>query len=207
MLWFLPARIALLLTIALTSVAHAENKVDGLSAPVRIEIEDRAIPTIIGEQYLDCLTGQGWMHARNRFFEMDMLRRQAAGELSGVVGSFAVESDTEHAILRRRPVARRILSELPKNQLEMLEHYTLGVNAGLDSMSNWPVEYQTLGAEPARWRTEDCVLVMLTMFDMLARQDGKEESRTQSAQSSPMRCTGDSIHKHTFSKQNPKTLT
>ena len=176
MTWFLPARIALLLTIALTSVAHAENKVDGLSAPVRIEIEDRAIPTIIGEEYLDCLTGQGWMHARNRFFEMDMLRRQAAGELSGMVGAFAVESDTRHAILRRRPVARRILTELPKNQLEMLQRYTQGVNAGLDSMSNPPVEYQTLGAEPAPWQAEDCVLVMLTMFDMLARQDGKEES-------------------------------
>ena len=66
MLWFLPARLALLLIFALTGVAHAENKVDGLTAPVQIKIEDRAIPTIIGEQYLDCLAGQGWMHARNR---------------------------------------------------------------------------------------------------------------------------------------------
>lgn len=153
-----------------------EFPVEKIGNPVSIELDAHSVPTIIAKSQLDAFAGQGFMHARDRFFQMDLMRRQAAGEISELVGSFAIELDKPRAILRRRALATRILSELPSNEQAMLRRYTDGVNAGISSLESPPVEYATLGVPMQPWIPQDTILVQITMMDMLERHDGNERA-------------------------------
>ena len=150
------------------------SEIAGLSAPITIEIDRHAVPVIVAEDARDAHAGLGFLHAEQRFFQMDVLRRKAAGELSGLAGALLLNMDREPAIARRRDLARTIFRGLPADQRITIEAYTRGVNAGMDAWSKPPAEYVLLNATPARWRTEDCVLVVLAMFDLLQRTSDQE---------------------------------
>ena len=158
-----------------TSAIQSEE-VANLQDSVRIELDTHSIPTIIASYQLDAFSGQGFIHARDRFFQMDLMRRQAAGEISALIGSFAINLDRARVVLRRRELATKILSELPEKEQAMLVSYTAGVNAGIASLSTPPIEYATLGAPITAWTPQDSILVQITMIDMLERQDGGERS-------------------------------
>ncbi|MCH2161124.1 MAG: penicillin acylase family protein [Phycisphaerales bacterium] len=174
-------RIALSCNLAIAALlgspvlAQQESSISGLEQAVDVQVDDHGIPVITAKTYLDALAGQGWMQGQERFFQMDLMRRQAAGELSGIAGVFTVERDSGMAVLRRRELAARILAELPDNEVAMIKAYSRGVNAGFHALPATPIEYQTLGLEPVDWKPADTILVMLTMFDMLERQDGGED--------------------------------
>ncbi|HET8696486.1 MAG TPA: penicillin acylase family protein, partial [Gammaproteobacteria bacterium] len=67
-----------------------EAHVAGLTAPVAVELDAHAIPRIHGTSFEDALRGEGYLHAQERYFQMDLLRRSAAGELAALVGARAV---------------------------------------------------------------------------------------------------------------------
>src|SRR6184192_2672330 len=68
-------------------------KVTGLSAPVEIERDGLGVPTIKGSTRTDIARSLGWLHGQERFFQIDLLRRIAAGELSELFGPHAVPRD------------------------------------------------------------------------------------------------------------------
>lgn len=154
-----------------------EVKVAGLSAPVQIERDALGVPTLRGANRLDLARGLGFLHAQERFFQMDLvLRRRGAGEVAGLMGPPALSLDRAVRPLRLRAVAQRVLAELPADERALIDAYTAGVNAGLASLETPPFEYLVLAVDPEPWRPEDTVLAVLTMFQDLQSYTRRYES-------------------------------
>jgi penicillin amidase len=136
----------------------------GLTASVRVDRDARGVPTIRGTNRLDVARATGFVHAQERFFQMDVARRFAAGELSELVGAATVATDKRNRLHRLRAVARDVLARSSSGERALLEAYTGGVNAGLDALGARPPEYLLLRSQPAPWRPEDSILVVGAMF-------------------------------------------
>lgn len=85
----------------------------GLSAPATVERDALGIPVIRGANRLDVARVTGFVHAQERFFQMDLLRRTAAGELAALFGPAALDLDRAHRPHRFRHRARQALTAVP----------------------------------------------------------------------------------------------
>src|SRR5690348_229848 len=142
----------------------------GLLAPVTITRDARGTPTIVARNRTDAAYALGFLHGQERFFQMDLLRRNAAGELSELVGKAALKLDEKHRIHRFRALAETELVQLPASEHVLMDAYTRGVNAGLNSLDVRPWEYLLLRATPQKWLDEDTLLVIDAMFLDLNQQ-------------------------------------
>jgi penicillin G amidase len=140
----------------------------GLAAPVSVTRDAAGIPVITGESEADVLRGLGFVHAQERYFQMDLMRRSAAGELAELFGAEALAFDRQQRARLYREQALRIWGELPLRHRELLTAYAEGVNAGLAALSARPPEYLLLRQRPAPWAAEDALLGQLRFFDMLS---------------------------------------
>lgn len=148
--------------------------VSGLNGPVTIERDALGIPTITASDHptadrgrIDAMHALGFLHAQERFFQMDLQRRQAAGELSALVGPRALELDRQQRIHRMRTIAQLALARTEASYHGVLDAYTAGVNAGLSALAAPPPEYLVLRATPEPWEAEDSILTLLAMFNTL----------------------------------------
>ena len=148
----------------------------GLSAPVSIDRDTRGIPTVRGATREDVARATGFVHAQDRFFQMDLSRRRAAGELAALVGPRAVPLDRATRIHRFRAQAERVVATLPAADRRVLDAYVAGVNSGLSSLGARPFEYLLLRQRPRPWRAADSILVVCSMFLVLQEGDGGYES-------------------------------
>ena len=140
----------------------------GLSAPVTITRDPRGIPTLHARTFDDLLFAQGFVTAQDRLFQMDTLRRHAAGELAEILGSGLLPHDRLQRTLALGPAADRILTELPPDQLHAFERYAAGVNAAIAiQQHHLPLEFHLLAYDPRPWTPRDCVLVSLVLFEDL----------------------------------------
>ena len=154
----------------------------GLTEPVAIERDADGVPTVRARNREDLSRALGFLHAQDRFFQMDLLRRQGAGELSELFGPLTVAMDREsrqHGF-RRRVAA--VVQAMTPDQLRQVDAYTAGVNAGLAALGARPWEYLALRAPPRPWTREDCVLVMDAMAASLETDGSDERSRVAIAQ-------------------------
>ena len=136
-----------------------------LGAEATIERDARGIPVITARSRADAAFATGFAHAQDRFFQMDLSRRFAAGELSELFGARGARRTTSR--VRRfgfRTVARRVIEATPAEELAVNEAYARGVNAGLASLATRPWEYLLLRARPREWLPEDSVLVVHSMW-------------------------------------------
>src|SRR5262245_2404960 len=150
--------------------------VEGLSAPVIVTRDALGIPTVRGASRADVARATGFLHAQDRFFQMDLARRRAAGELSALVGARALAIDREIRVHRFRAEAQRAVASLGTDDRALLDAYTAGINAGLSSLGAAPFEYLVLRERPQPWLPEDSVLVVLSMFITLQDYQGAYES-------------------------------
>jgi len=153
-----------------------ERSIPGLAAPVTIERDALGVPTIRAENRLDAMRALGFLLAQDRFFQMDLLRRQSAGELAEIIGPAALDIDRGHRVHRFRAVARRVLAQASPGARALFEAYAGGVNAGLTSLGTAPFEYIALRTDPAPWLPEDSVLAVYSMFIELQDETGEDES-------------------------------
>ncbi|BEU23265.1 penicillin acylase family protein [Paraburkholderia sp. 22B1P] len=140
------------------------QRAPSLSSPVTIERDALGVPTIHGATRDDVAYATGFLHAQDRFLQMDLLRRVAAGEMSALVGPNALELDRRNRLHRFRARAHAIVEAMPADQRQLLERYTAGVNAGLAALSSRPFEYWMLRTQPEPWRAEDSLLVVYAMY-------------------------------------------
>ena len=155
---------------------QGERTLAGLSAPVVVERDGLGVPTITGDDRLDVARATGFIHAQDRFFQMDLSRRRAAGELSELLGPATLGLDRSARLHRMRTLAQRVLAAAQPGERALIEAYTAGVNAGLAALRAKPFEYLLLGAEPSPWREEDCVLVLASMFFQLQDSAGARDT-------------------------------
>jgi len=135
-----------------------------LGAPVSITRDARGVPTIEAQNRRDLAFATGFVHAQDRFFQMDLARRLAAGELAELFGQVALEEDRKTRLFRFRSVARTVIARASPPQRALVEAYARGVNAGLASLGARPWEYWMLGSRPSPWRPEDTLLVTYAMW-------------------------------------------
>ncbi|MDH3613632.1 MAG: penicillin acylase family protein [Gammaproteobacteria bacterium] len=143
---------------------EGELTLDGLSAGVTIERDGEGIPTITASTRGDLAFATGFAHGQDRFFQMDLIRRHSAGELSELFGGLTIDADKRFRFHRFRSRAQAGLAKLPESEAALVERYAEGVNAGVASLSAKPFEYYLLRVEPEPWLPEDSVLVVFTMF-------------------------------------------
>jgi penicillin amidase len=152
------------------------EEVAGIGAEVAIERDALGIPTIAGADRTDVAHGLGFVHAQDRFFQMDLLRRQAAGELSELFGDPALPADRGHRVHRFRSRAGAVLEAMDAADRLVVDAYVDGVNAGLAALDGRPWEYLLLQTEPAPWRAADTVLVVHAMYFQLNDESAVRES-------------------------------
>nr|PZN81034.1 MAG: penicillin acylase family protein [Pseudomonadota bacterium] len=164
----------------------------GIRAPIAIERDALGIPTIRARTRTDLAFGTGFVHGQDRFFQMDLSRRLAAGELADLFGAAALDHDRAARTFRFRARARRVLEEATPEQRAIVEAYARGVNAALESLRSRPWEYWILGAPPEPWRPEDTVLVVYAMWWDLQYADlGRDRLRREINARSPGAECGD----------------
>ncbi len=150
--------------------------VAGLAAPASIERDAQGIPTLRAAGRRDVAFATGFVHAQDRYFQMDLLRRQSAGELAALFGPAALDADRAMRPHLFRRQAGRVLAASPPEIREVLEAYAAGVNAGLGALDEPPFEYLVLRTDPLAWKPEDSVLVLLTLFNQLQDLRGDAEA-------------------------------
>lgn len=140
-----------------------EAEIEGLSAPVEIGFDQDGIPRIRAANALDAATALGFVHARDRMFQMELMRRNASGRLSELAGPATLPLDRMARTLglRRRAVAD--LAVQPADTRAMLEAYARGVNAWIEERGRFAApEFLLLGA-PDPWTAVDSLLWGKTM--------------------------------------------
>lgn len=159
------------------SLPMLDGKVEvvGISSGVILERDIRGHATLISADRNDLSFATGYLHAQERFFQMDLARRLAAGELSELFGPVALGVDRENRVHRFRNRAAVTIDLLPKDHKRMLEQYVLGVNAGMADLGSKPFEYWLLSSKPREWSMEDSVLVIYSMFFTLQDSGGGYE--------------------------------
>ncbi len=145
-----------------------QRNLAGLTGTVTIERDAMSIPTIRASNWLDAVRAQGFVHAQDRFFQMDLTRRAAAGELSALLGEATISNDAYQRMFRFRARAQQRLAQLPSDHRAMLDAYAEGVNAGLAALTTRPPEYWLLQVRPEPWTAVDTLLVNDSFFMMLS---------------------------------------
>lgn len=159
--------------------------VTGLQEPVTITSDGYGIPTISAGSRADAIRALGYLTARDRLFQMDLLRRTTAGRLAEVLGETMREPDLKQRTFGFSRTADAIAARLPQGQRDILEAYAEGVNAYLTQMKTPPFECVLLGYTPDQWKVEDSLLIVLGMFQVLNGTDEEERMRTVMAQTLP----------------------
>ncbi|MEO8161021.1 MAG: penicillin acylase family protein, partial [Arenimonas sp.] len=136
----------------------------GLSAPVQVQRDASGVVSIQAANAVDAARALGYVHGQERFFEMDLLRRSAAGELSELFGEIAVDKDKSIRVHRLRARTEASLAAVAGERMPLLVAYTQGVNAGLSSLRTKPWPYLLLGTKPKPWQTADTALTAYAMF-------------------------------------------
>jgi len=155
---------------------EGSHRLYGLRAPVTLTRDGLGIPTIAGKDRVDVARALGFVHAQDRFFQMDLLRRRAAGELAALFGPAALPLDRDVRTHRLRERARANLEAANREDGALLQAYTAGVNAGLSALGARPFEYLALRVVPEPWRAEDSLLVAFAMYLDLHDEDGEDEA-------------------------------
>ena len=152
-----------------------EAALPGLSAAVTVERDALGVPTIRAATRVDAARALGYLHAQDRFFQMDLLRRSAAGELAELIGGAAVGLDRSARMHGFRKLAGQVLAQAPPEQRRLVEAYAKGVNAGFAALRARPFEYWLLRSRPRPWQPEDSVLagyaVVLDLQDELGHYE------------------------------------
>ena len=175
------------------SLPQLDGRADasGLGAEASIERDAAGRPVISAASRPDLAFATGYAHAQDRYFQMDLSRRLAAGELSELFGGVALKTDTRARRFGFRAVARRVIEAAPADERAIIDAYARGVNAGLDSLRARPWEYLLLRASPRAWLPEDSVLVVHSMWwqlqygSLTAELDRRRLERAATAQATP----------------------
>ena len=142
-------------------------KLASLSAPVTLTRDGDGTVAISAENAIDAIRSLGYVHAQERFFEMDLARRSAAGELSALLGAATLSMDQDK---RRHRMRARVTAHYAAASVEeriWIAAYTDGINNGLNAYTVRPWQYLLLQTQPEPWREIDSLLVICEMYFML----------------------------------------
>jgi penicillin amidase len=168
------AAIALFFVVrASVPILDGDKPLANLEKAVTITRDANGMVSITADTSRDAIRALGYVHGQERFFEMDLARRSAAGELSALLGGATIPMDKQKRAHRLRARAAAEFAAAQPEERAWYTAYTAGVNAGVAALAAKPWQYLVLRADPAPWREEDSLLVVAEMYTML-QADGVE---------------------------------
>ncbi len=175
---FIIAIFALLCFITMHTPRYdGELSLEGLEKPVEVLFDDYGIPHIYAENEVDAYRAFGYIHAQDRLFQLEMMRRVGTGTLSELLGASLIDTDKFFRTLGIPKQAERSTenwNNQPDSPLKAATHaYIDGVNQFIQG-GNLPVEYSLLGAEPKEFTVNDIHSItgyMAFSFAMAVRTD------------------------------------
>jgi penicillin amidase len=139
-----------------------------LKDAVTIDRDQWGRPWIRAKSLEDAVTAQGYVMAQDRLWQMDLLRRVSAGNLSEIFGAMALRFDEESRTLGMRQAAERAAADASPEIRSLLEAYARGVNENITQRrKNLPIEFLALGYKPKPWTPADTYLISLYMYKTL----------------------------------------
>jgi len=144
-------------------------RVAELTQPVVVRRDPHGVPHIAAATVDDLIVAQGYVTAQDRLWQMDMVRRFAAGDLAEILGPNLVEHDRAQRILQIRNAADAALRTMSPADRQYLNDYARGVNAYIaQTQDHLPAEFRLLRYQPKPWQPIDSVLVALSMSQTLS---------------------------------------
>src|SRR6185437_604939 len=166
--------------------AEQETQIPGLSAPVAITMDADGVARIRAASENDAAAALGFVHARDRMFQLEMMRRAASGRLAELVGARALPFDREMRVLGLRYSAEADYAALPSADRAVLEAYARGVNAWIAARGRFSApEFIALGG-PEPWTPTDSLLWARTMGLYLSGNWQRELARLALSKHLPM---------------------
>jgi len=132
--------------------------VKGVGAPVTVMRDTNGVPIITASSEGDAYFALGYVHAQDRLFQMELMRRRGQGRLAELIGVAGIASDQ---MMRTLGVYRRVeedLKSLSPATRTAFERYAYGVNAWIGEGHSLPLEFTMLWFKPEPWRTADSLV-------------------------------------------------
>ncbi len=142
---------------------EATIEVPVLESPVEVMRDETGIPHIFAKSSRDAYFALGFVHAQDRFWQMEMMRRLGAGRLAEVLGPRALPTDKWMRTLNLYRLAEAQYAGLAEPVRTALSLYAAGVNARIKHSRNFPwgqpaLEFTLLGFEPEPWKPADSLV-------------------------------------------------
>ena len=155
---------------------RGQSRLKGLSGRVTIEEDARGVPVIRAASLEDALFGQGYVHARDRLWQMEFQRRVGSGRLSEMLGPSLVPTDRFLRTVGFRRAAEAAWPALSAETQRAFTAYVRGANAYLAADRARPAELRILRTEPEPFTPVDC-LVWAKMMAWDLGQNARDEIR------------------------------
>jgi len=163
--------------------AQSKLSLPGLKNEVTIIFDKRGVPHIFGTNETDVYTAIGYVHARDRLWQMDIQYRFSAGRLSEILGKQGLATDINQRRLGLAVTAERTLANLDTNQFDyqIIAGYVRGVNHYINQLSyrDYPYEFKLLNYKPEPWTIEKTILLNVSMGYLSRTMDDLYFSRLQ----------------------------
>lgn len=140
--------------------------VDGISGTIVVERDGYGVPRVMADNMADVLYAQGYLHGRERGFQMDLTRRLGYGELGEWFGPPALAGDRLMRALNLRHWCRESVNTWSDNTKNYLDAYARGVNRAWQDLKGTG-EWRILGVTPRPWTAADCNILQFLMGWML----------------------------------------
>jgi penicillin amidase len=151
-----------------------------LQHEVQVDRDTWGVPRIRASSLEDLVTAQGYVMAQDRLWQMDLLRRVAAGEISEILGPVALDLDRENRTLGLRQAAARAADGLAPEEKNLVEAYARGVNRYIEDHRNrLPFEFTLLRYTPRPWTPTDTFLISAYMAKSLTSTWKQELNRAK----------------------------
>jgi penicillin amidase len=135
---------------------RGETSVNGLESPVTVLTDKWGIPHIRAENKGDLYFALGYIHARDRLFQMEFLKRIALGRFSEITGDAGLRYDKFVRTLQLKRLAEAVSKEIGPEEKRLGLRYIRGINSYIKGhKSKYPIEFDLMGFEPEEWSEID----------------------------------------------------
>ncbi len=135
----------------------------GISKDIIVHRDDKGMPYIYADNYLDLIKAQGFITAQDRLFQMQLTRMFAEGRLTELAGEAAKPLDVRARTMGYARNARRHAKLLNKPTQAFIQAYVDGINAFIKRGKNIPLEFKLAGLKPDLWNIENSLAIMYYM--------------------------------------------
>ena len=145
------------------SVANYDGEVDvpQITKTVTIDYDSMGVPQIWANSDKDLYFALGWVHASERLFQMELIRRVATGTLSEIFGDRALPFDILQRKIGFAKKAYADIQHLDAYHFELLQSYCAGINEWVQEKAILPPEFVLLGLTPPKWEPKHVAAIML----------------------------------------------